>query len=66
MAVAKKQAVDDLSAALDSLRTFNSQAEEWAGTAKTKSLYHDPRDRAQLDVNMMKQLEANPRLKVPK
>jgi hypothetical protein len=61
-AVTKKQIVDDLNAALDSLHDFNLQAEGWAGIPSSKSVFPDPRIKRALDVQMIDRLKANPRL----
>jgi hypothetical protein len=65
IALAKKQVVDDLDAALDALRTFNDQAQEWAGPNKIPKKFPDPRPKLSLDLVLQKQIETNPSLKPP-
>ena len=57
--------VDDLDAALDALRTFNDQAQEWAGPNKIPKKFPDPRPKLSLDLVLQKQIETNPSLKPP-
>jgi hypothetical protein len=63
LALAKKQAADDLNAALDALAMFNDQAQDWAGPNKVPSKFPDPRPKAHLDVVLEQKIEANPALK---
>jgi hypothetical protein len=65
IALAKKQVVDDLDAALDALRTFNDQAQDWAGPNKIPKKFPDPRPKLSLDQVLQKQIETNPSLKPP-
>jgi hypothetical protein len=53
-AVAKKQVVDDLDAALNSLRDFHEQADLWAGVPREQIAvnFPDPRKRKQLDFDL--------------
>lgn len=63
LAILKKQSVDDLSAALDALLTFNNQAQEWAGGNKMQTKFPDPRPKLILDTVLQQKIQANPALK---
>jgi hypothetical protein len=49
-ALTKKQAVDDLTSALDSLKMFNEKAQEWSGVQTRNRKFPDPRATANLDL----------------
>jgi hypothetical protein len=63
LAVAKKQTVDDLDAALDALRQFYDEAEEWSGIPQKDRKFPDPRPKFILDQEQIRLLIENPTMK---
>jgi hypothetical protein len=64
-AVTTKQALDDLAAALDSLKEFNAEAEKWAKVPISKRFFPDPRNPPQINVKLRNALAVNPNLRPP-
>jgi len=61
-AVVKKQAADDLDAALEALKQFNHEAEVWAGIPEKDWRFPDPRPTAKIDHDLQERLLKDPTL----